>query len=222
VTGGRRLINKFINNVGTVGVVGHAGPQATGERGFSIVFVRATIGSPGAVRLPANRRFINMTKKNADPKTEQFRMEFSNVSTMYLAQVLGVTTDAVTKLHSAGIIKQNGKARGKYDLVDATNAYLEHLRDSKGSDVAIRLTLARAKKLELENDRVESELVKTTDVVEVFRAASLHWKSIADGIPKRIASRFAKIKNPDKVRTILREELDGMYYEFDKGLNHHE
>lgn len=163
-----------------------------------------------------------MTKKKPDLKTEQFRMETSNVSTTYLAQVLGVTTDAVTKLHSAGIIKQNGKARGKYDLFDAVNAYLDHLRNSRGSDVAIRLTLARAKKLELENDRVESEVVKTADIVEVFRTASMLWKSIADGLPKRIASRIAKIENPDEIRMIVRDALDGMYYDFNKGLDLHE
>ena len=187
---------------------------------FPAVFVRATIGSPRAERLPANRLFINMTTKNADPKNDELRIDSSNVSTMFLAEILGVTTDAVTKLHSAGIIKQNGKARGKYDLFDAVDAYLDHLRNSKGSDVAVRLTLARATKLELENDRRQSELVKISEAVEVIAAASTHWKSIADALPKRIAKRLAKIKNPDEVRTILQEELDGMYYEFEKGLQY--
>ena len=161
-----------------------------------------------------------MTTKKVDPKNAEFRIDSSNVSTQFLAQILGVTTDAVTKLHSAGVIKQNGIARGKYDLFEATNAYLEHLRNSKGSDVAIRLTLERAKKLELENDRTESQLVKTSDALEVFAAASTHWKSIADGLPKRIASRLAKIKNPDKVRTIVRAELDGIFWEWEKGLKY--
>ena len=147
-------------------------------------------------------------------------MEFSSVSTLFLAEILGVTSDAVTRLSRAGIIKQNGKTRGKYDLFEAVNAYLDHLRNSKGSDISERLTLARAKKLELENDRRESELVRTSEAVEVFAAASMHWKSIADGLPKKIASRLAKIENADKVRTILRDELDGMYYEFEKGLKH--
>jgi phage terminase Nu1 subunit (DNA packaging protein) len=161
-----------------------------------------------------------MTHKKVDPKNVEFRIDSSNVSTQCLAQILGMTTDAVTKLHSAGIIKQNGKARGKYDLFDAVNAYLDHLRANKGSDVAIRLTLARARKLELENDRREKELVRTSEAVEVFAAASTHWKSIADGLPKRIASRLAKIKNPGKARTVFREALDGLYAEFEKGLKH--
>ena len=166
------------------------------------------------------RVFINVTAKKPEPKNAQFRIDSSNVSTTFLAEILGVTSDAITRLSRAGVIRQNGKARGKYDLFEATNAYLEHLRNSKGSDVAIRLTLARAKKLELENDRRESELVRTKDAVEVFATASTHWKSIADGLPKRIASRLAKIKNLDKARLLLREALDGLYSEFEKGLKY--
>jgi len=146
-------------------------------------------------------------------------MEFSSVSTLFLAEILGVTSDAVTRLHRAGIIKQNGKARGKYDLFEAVNAYLGHLRETKGSDVAVRLTLARAKKLELENDKRENDLVRTEDAAEVFRAASMLWKSIEDGLPTRIAPRLSKTDNPDEARLILRDELDGMYYEFEKGLD---
>lgn len=159
-----------------------------------------------------------MTAKKSDPKNAQFRIESSNVSTLFLAEILGVTSDAVTRLCRAGVIKQNGKARGKYDLFDAVNAYLDHLRNSKGSDAAMQLTLARAKKLELENDQRKSELVKTRVALEVFVVASAHWRNIAAAIPKRIASRLAKIENPDKVRTILKDELDGIYSEFEKGL----
>jgi len=162
---------------------------------------------------------MNVTAKKSDVKNDEFRMEFSSVSTLFLAEILGVTSDAVTRLSRAGIIKQNGKARGKYDLFDAVNAYLDHLRKTKGSDVAMRLTLARAKKLELENDKRENDLVKKSDAAEVFGAASMLWKGIADGLPKRIASRLAKIENPDEARLILREVLDGMYYEFEKGLD---
>ena len=159
-----------------------------------------------------------MAAKNVDPKNAQLRIDSSNVSTLYLAEILGITSDAVTRLSRAGVIRQNGQARGKYNLYDAVPAYLDHLRKGKGSDVAIRLTLERARKLEIENDRRESELVKTSQAVEVLRAASRHWKSIADGVPKRIAPRLAKIKNPVEVGKVLRDELDGIYWEWEKGL----
>ena len=162
-----------------------------------------------------------MTRKRIDPKNDAFRIESSNVSTLFLAEILGVTSDAVTRLHRAGVIKQNGKARGKYDLFEAVNAFLDHLRKTKGSDVAVRLTLARAKKLELENDRVENELVKTSDAAVVFRAASTSWRNEASKLPQRVARRIAKSKDPSEIREILRDELDQVFYRFEKGLNQH-
>jgi len=147
------------------------------------------------------------------------KLNAADVPAKYLAEVLDLTTVRVSQLHTTGVIPNNG-TRGRYSLFDAVPAYLDYVRAIKGDDVSIRLTLARAKKLELENDRRESELVRTSEAVEVFAAASMHWKSIADGLPKKIASRLAKIENADKVRTILRDELDGMYYEFEKGLKH--
>ena len=86
---------------------------------FPGVLVGATIGSPSAVRIPANRQFINMTRKTVDPKNAQFLIESSNISTLFLAEILGVTPDAITKLHSARVMRQNGKSRGKYSLFDA-------------------------------------------------------------------------------------------------------
>ena len=80
------------------------------------------------------------------------------------------------------------------------------------------MKLAQTKKLKLENDRREKELVRTSEALEVFAAASTHWKSIADGLLKKIAPRLAKIKNIDKARLLLREALDGLYHEFEKGL----
>ncbi len=42
--------------------------------------------------------------------------------------------DGVTRLNRGGVIQQNGRARGKYNLLDAIPAYLNHLRESKGDD----------------------------------------------------------------------------------------
>lgn len=162
-----------------------------------------------------------MTTKKSDPKNEQFRIDSSNVSTLFLAEILGVTSDAVTRLSRAGVIRQNGKARGKYDLFDAVNSYLDHLRNTKGSDVAVRLTLARAKKIELENDRRENELVKTSDAAAVFVAANAAWRDEASKLPQRVARRIAKSNSPDDIRQLLRDELDQVFYRFEKGLNRH-
>ncbi len=65
----------------------------------------------------------------------------TNVSSSYLAEVLGMTRQRVSKLRSEGVIKNNGN-RGKYNLADAVTAYSKYLRDNKGSDVATKLSKA--------------------------------------------------------------------------------
>ena len=163
-----------------------------------------------------------MTRKRIDPKNDAFRIESSNVSTLFLAEILGVTSDAVTRLHRAGVIKQNGKARGKYDLFEAVNAFLDHLRKTnKGSDVSARLKLAQVEKIQQYVEKMENELVKTSDAAAVFRAASTAWRNEASKLPQRVARRIAKSKDPSEIREILRDELDQVFYRFEKGLNQH-
>lgn len=162
-----------------------------------------------------------MTPKTVDPKNAQFRIESSNVSTLFLAEILGVTPDAITKLHSAGVIRQNGKARGKYNLFEAIPAYLDHLRANKGSDVNARLKLAQVDKIRNQVDKMKNELVKTTDALEVFRVASTAWRDEASRIPQRVARRIAKSDSPDEIRMILQDALDGIYGAVEKPFQAH-
>ena len=91
------------------------------------------------------------------------KADLSNVSSSFLAEVLGVTRNAVSKLYATGVIRQNGVARGKYSLFDAVPAYLDHLRANKGSDVNARLKLAQVEKIQQYVEQMENELVKTSD-----------------------------------------------------------
>ena len=159
-----------------------------------------------------------MTAKRPDPKSDQFRIAASSISTKDLAGILGVTPDAISKLHRAGVIRQNGKVRGKYDLVETVNTYLDYLRENKGSDAADRLKVEQERKIRLQNDRAEKDLVKTVDALEVFAVASTCWRDIVSALPKRVARRVANSDSPDEIRMILRDELDGLYWEFKKGL----
>ena len=147
------------------------------------------------------------------------KADLSNVSSSFLAEVLGVTRDAVSKLYATGVIRQNGVARGKYSLFDAVPAYLDHLRDNKGSDVNVRLKLAQCEKIEIANKNERENLVETDVAAEVFRVVVTAWRKIAASVPKRIASRISKSENPDEIRTILCKELDGIGSELEKGLN---
>ena len=149
------------------------------------------------------------------------KADLSNVSSSFLAEILGVTRDAVSKLYATGVIRQNGVARGKYSLFDAVPAYLDHLRANKGSDVNARLKLAQVEKIRQYVEKMENELVKTSDAAAVFRAASTAWRDEASKLPQRVARRIAKSKDPSEIREILRDELDQVFYRFEKGLHQH-
>ena len=119
------------------------------------------------------------------------------------------------------MIRQNGKSRGKYSLFDAVPAYLDHLRANKGSDVDARLKLAQVEKIQQYVEQMENELVKTSDAAAVFRAASAAWRDEASKLPQRVARRIAKSEDPSEIREILCDELDQVFYRFEKGLNQH-
>ena len=149
------------------------------------------------------------------------KADLSNVSSSFLAEILGVTRDAVSKLYATGVIRQNGVARGKYSLFDAVPAYLDHLRANKGSDVDARLKLAQVEKIRQHVKQMENELVKTSDAAAVFRAASAAWRDEASKLPQRVARRISKLKDPSEIREILCGALDQVFYRFEKGLNQH-
>ena len=149
------------------------------------------------------------------------KSDLSNVSSSFLAEILGVTRDAVSKLYATGVIRQNGVARGKYSLFDAVPAYLDHLSANKGSDLNARLKLAQVEKIQQYVEQMENELVQRSDAAQVFQAASTAWRDEASKLPQRVARRIAKSKDPSQIREILCDELDKIYPEFEKGLNQH-
>ena len=130
-----------------------------------------------------------------------------------------MTRDGVGKLYAAKVIKQNGIARGKYNLADAVAAYSKYLRDNKGADVATKLKQQQTRKLEIQNDKTESALVKTEDAAQAYRASCMYWRGLMAELPKRLAPQIAKTKDPEKIRELLRDGLNGICTTFEKGLN---
>ena len=143
-----------------------------------------------------------------------------NVSSSQLAEILGMTRQRVSQLRGEGVIQDNGK-RGHYDLFAAIPAYLDHLRANKGSDVDARLKLAQVEKIRQHVEQMENDLVKTSAAAAVFRAASAAWRDEASKLPQRVARRIAKSEDPSEIRELLRDELDQVFYRFEKGLNQH-
>ena len=132
----------------------------------------------------------------------------TNVSTAYLAECFGMTRDGVTRLCRAGVISQNGVARGKYNLFDAVPAYLQHLRASKGGEsAATRLAIQRERKLRLQNDETEAGLVPIRDAALVFATASAMFRADVNSRIEGMAAKISKTDNPRNVAKSIQSEL---------------
>ncbi len=127
----------------------------------------------------------------------------TNVSTAYLAECLGMSRDGVTRLCRGGVIRQNGVARGKYNLFDAVQAYSTYLKESKGDESTVKLLRQRERKLRLQNDKTEAGLVRITDAAQIFAAAHSLFVSLHEDALEGIAAEVAKTDSPQKVRKIL-------------------
>ena len=131
----------------------------------------------------------------------------ANVSTAYLAESLGMTRDGVTRLCRGGVIRQNGVARGKYNLFDAVQAYATYLKESKGDESDAKLSQQRERKLRLANDKTEAGLVRITDAAQIFEAAHLLFVSIHEEALEGIAAEIAKTDSPREVTKIFTDRF---------------
>ena len=132
----------------------------------------------------------------------------TNVSTAYLAECLGMTRDGVTRLCRGGVIRQNGVARGKYNLYDAVPDYIAYLQESKGDESTVKLLRQRERKLRLQNDKTEAGLVPIADAAQVFAQAHSIFRSIHDDVFEGIAAELAKTDNPHEVSKILKDRFN--------------
>ena len=132
----------------------------------------------------------------------------TNVSTAYLAECLGMTRDGVTRLCRQGVIRQNGIARGKYNLFDAVQAYATYLNESKGDESDAKLSHQRERKLRIANNKTEAGLVRINDAAEVFKAAIAIFDSIHEEVFEGIAAELAKTDNPLEVTAILKDRFN--------------
>jgi len=135
--------------------------------------------------------------------------DLTNVSSAFLAEVLGMTRHGVSKLYALGVIKQNGRARGKYSLFDAVPAYLDYLRATKGGDSPdTRLKMEQARKLRLQIEKMEAELVDTGIAAQVFATFAATLRQLVNSRIDRLADRIAKCDDSGGVANMMQSELD--------------
>ena len=135
------------------------------------------------------------------------KIDPTNVSTAYLAEVFGMTRFGITRLCRGGVIQQNGVARGKYNLYHAVPAYIAYLEECKGDETNVKLLQQRERKLRLQNDETEAGLVRITDAAQIFAAAHSLFVSLHEDALEDIAAEIAKTNSPRKVRKILTDRF---------------
>lgn len=156
-----------------------------------------------------------MTEKKPDLKSEQLRAANSDVTTSYLAELLGITQPAASKLYQARTIIQNGK-RGRYDLHDAIPRYIQSIKSSGTAEATARLKVAQREKLEIENQRVRRQTVRITDAAEVFRSACISWRAGASAIPRRLATELSNTRSAAVCRDLVANEIGDLFTEVEK------
>jgi len=143
------------------------------------------------------------------------KLDPTNVSTAFLAEVLGVTRDAVSKLYAQRVILQNGK-RGKYNLTEAVPAYLQSIKTSGTAEAGARIKVQQERKLKIANDAAERNLVDIDEAAEVFRQVCTSLRSAMSAIPRRTANEVSKAKTAAACRKILEREYAEVFYEWAK------
>jgi hypothetical protein len=136
------------------------------------------------------------------------KIDPTNISTAYLAECLGMTRDGVTRLCRQGVIRQNGVARGKYNLFEAVEAYATYLKESKGDESAVRLLRQRERKLRLANDKTEAGLVSIEDAAQTFATFASMFREFVTGQIEGMAARIAECDEPRTAGLMLKNDLE--------------
>ena len=151
-----------------------------------------------------------MKAKKVDPEKDAGSIDPSNVTTKFLAEVLGLAASVVSRLYQTRVIIQNGR-RGRYDLRDAIPKYLQSIRSSGTAEAGARLKITQREKLEIQNAKERGELVRVDDAAEVFRQACISWRAGASAIPRRMANGLTPA-----ARKALTDELASLFTEVEK------
>ena len=140
-----------------------------------------------------------------------------NVPSTFVAELLAMTPQAVSKLASERTIKTNGR-RGKYRLLDAIPQYISSLRGSSKADADARLKVQQERKLRIANDTAAGALVKIADAAEAYRQGCLAWRAGSNALPRRLATVLANTDDPAKIQRMLQNEFAELFATMEKPL----
>ncbi len=93
-----------------------------------------------------------MAAKQPDPKNDEVRIDPTNVSSKFLAALLGMTVSGLSKLYGERVLTQNGR-RGKYDITEQVPIYIQSIKSSGTVEAGAKLKIQQERKLKTRERR---------------------------------------------------------------------
>lgn len=132
------------------------------------------------------------------------------LSSRDIANHTGLSDRTIREWHARGILPKTD------DLTTAVRGIVAYLKDEKEKKPdknslyleEVRLTKARADKVELEIAEKEATLISATEVVKLWSDYILACRAKLLSIPTKLAYELAGEQNPIAIEGILREVID--------------
>lgn len=175
--------------------------------------------SPAAIiQKTADFRGAERPKRKNRSQTSQAKSKATQRASMSVSEIggfLDLSASAVIALHTRGIITRD--ADGKYNLRTVLKEYLGHLRNKaagrggSGAEAAVRLKIAQAEKVELQNAEARGELIPASKVESEWSAILATVRAAMLAVPSRVQSRLGTLTAHDveelatEIRAALQE-----------------
>lgn len=132
-----------------------------------------------------------------------------NITTKQLMELIEAPERTFYRLKKLGVFTP--VKRGRFNLRESLHSYHEHLQNhNELSESKKRLTDEQYRKLKLDNDEKEGELLPEQDVQIIFNETMHIIKTHADSLPGRVANELSAITNAGVIRQKLQHEIRQM------------
>ncbi|TKH43452.1 hypothetical protein C1I60_14260 [Paenibacillus terrae] len=148
----------------------------------------------------------------AKVKTEAIKVHDQIIQTGELAAIVGKSDRWIRQLTAEKVLQQC--SRGKYNLGESVQSYLEHVSGGKEEDKRPRLIdykteheKTKAEKAALELELLKGNLHATGDVEKLLADLIITTKSRLLGIPHRVATECEN-ETADIIESVVRREVE--------------
>lgn len=154
----------------------------------------------------------------AKNKAEQVKVDELEVGTAELAVIIGKSDRWIRKITAEGILKQ--VSRGKYNLANAVQSYIEHAEGGKEQDNKPRLIdhkteheRIKSEMAALELAEMQGKLHKAEDVEAVMNDMLSAFRQRSRAIPTRLAPDLVGEDNIQVIKGKLSDAIDEALFE---------